>query len=145
MEKYKNFKIFFLVASIAGVLFSGYMSGVKFFSTTCAFGETCPLFWGMPACYFGFAMFSLLFILSIILWFEKWNIMSLSEVLFGVSLAGVVFAGYFSIGEIPLLLQNGPGAYFFGLPTCIMGCLFFVAIFIAAIIFKKRIKADLEK
>ncbi|MEI6886733.1 MAG: hypothetical protein WCK31_00685, partial [bacterium] len=33
-----------------------------------------------------------------------------------------------------------PSAYFFGLPTCVMGLIFFVAIFIAAIIFKKKIK-----
>ena len=144
METYKNFKIFFLVASIAGVLFSGYMSGVKFFSATCAFGETCPLFWGMPVCYFGFAMFSLLFIFSILLALGKWNVEYLAKVLFGVSLAGIIFAGYFSIGEIPLLWQSGFGAYFFGLPTCVMGCIFFVIIFIASVIFKKKIKADRE-
>lgn len=142
MKTYKNFKIFFLASSIAGVLFSGYMSGVKFFSTTCAFGETCPLFWGMPACYFGFAMFCLLLIFSLLLFFDKWDVKSLAEALFGASLAGTIFAGYFSIGEIPLFLQNGPSAYFFGLPTCVMGSIFFVAIFIAAIIFKKKLKTD---
>ena len=141
---YKNFKIFFLLASIAGVLFSGYMSGVKFFSSTCAFGETCPLLFGMPACYFGFAMFCLLFISSVLLALGKWKVESLAKALHGVSLAGTIFAGYFSIGEIPLFWQSGFRAYFFGLPTCVMGCIFFVIIFIASVIFKKRIKADRE-
>jgi uncharacterized membrane protein len=128
----KNFKIFFLFFSTCGFLFSGYMSGVKFFSEVCAFGETCPLFLGRPACYFGFAMFSLLFIFSLLLFFNKWKIKNLSKSLLVVSLAGVVFAGYFSAGELPLFLQNGFGAYFFGLPTCVLGGIFFAAIFIAS-------------
>lgn len=133
--KYKNFKVFFLIASIGGVLFSGYMSWVKMFSSVCAFGETCPLFLGLPACYFGFLMFFLLFIFSILLFFNKWKVKSLSKSLLIVSFAGVIFSGYFSIREIPLLIQNGPNAYFFGLPTCIMGYLFFIVIFITSIVF----------
>lgn len=140
MKKYKNFKFFFLASSIAGVLFSGYMSEMKFFSTVCAFGETCPIFLGMPACYFGFIMFCSLLFFSTLLWFDKWDTKSLSKSLFIASLVGVIFAGYFSIGEMPLFFKNGPSAYFFGLPTCAIGCVFFVIIFIASIIFKKNIK-----
>ncbi len=137
--KYKNFKVFFLIFSVAGFLFSGYMSWIKMFSSVCAFGETCPLFLGFPACYFGFIMFCLLLIFSLLLFFNKWNVESLSKSLFFSSFAGVIFSGYFSIGELPLFLQNGPSAYFFGLPTCVMGFLFFIAIFIVSIIFRKAL------
>jgi uncharacterized membrane protein len=132
-----KFKIFFLAASVAGVLFSGYLSAVKLFSSTCAFGETCPLFFGYPACYFGFVLFVLLLILSVLLWLGKCSVKSLANTLLIVSFAGVLFAGYFSIGEIPLLLQRGFGAYVFGLPTCVMGSIFFIMIFIASIMFKR--------
>lgn len=136
MKNYKKFKIFFLVTSMAGVLFSGYMSGIKMFSSVCAFGETCPLFLGLPACYFGFIMFLLLLVFSILLFFDKWKAELLAGSLLIISLIGVLFSGYFSVGELPLLFQNGFSAYFFGLPTCMMGCIFFTAIFVTSIIFK---------
>ena len=46
---------------LAGILFSGYLSAIKFFSATCAFNEPCPYFLGYPACYFGFGMFLIIF------------------------------------------------------------------------------------
>ncbi len=138
MKKNKGYKIFFLLASLGGVLFSGYMSAVKMFSSVCAFGETCPLFLGFPACYYGFVMFSLLFILSIILCFKKQGTKCLSNLLFLFSFLGVLFAGYFSLGELPLFFENGPSAYFFGLPTCVMGSIFFIFIFIVSIFFRKK-------
>lgn len=35
--------------TLAGTLFSGFLSGVKLFTDNCALGETCPLFMGYPA------------------------------------------------------------------------------------------------
>ncbi len=122
-----------------GVLFSGYMSSLKWFSNTCAFGETCPYFLGFPACYVGFILFFTLFIFSIIFLFGKWNNKSIASSLFLLSLLGVLFAGYFSIGELPLLLQQGFSAYLLGLPTCVLGAIFFIIIFIASIIFKNKL------
>ena len=55
------------ILSLLGVLFSGYLSGIKFFTSTCAFNESCPIFLGLPACYFGFALFLILFITSLML------------------------------------------------------------------------------
>lgn len=138
MDKYKNFKIFFLLASLGGVLFSGYMSGVKMFSSVCAFGETCPLFLGFPACYYGFVMFCFLFIFSVVLFFKEQATKCLANLLFLFSFLGVLFAGYFSWGELPLFFENGPSAYFFGLPTCVMGSIFFILIFIVSIFFRKK-------
>jgi uncharacterized membrane protein len=129
-----------LVLGIAGLIFSGYISYQKFFSNICAFGESCPFFLGYPACYFGFAMylviaiFALLSVLKIMK--EK---LALKSIL-GVSFVGVLFSGYFSIDEVPLFLEKGFSYYTFGLPTCILGFIFFIAIFIISLISKKHAK-----
>src|SRR3989344_5447643 len=106
MPKDKKTIVLFIL-SIMGLLFSGYLSGVKFFTSTCAFNESCPYFFGYPACYFGFAMFLLITIFSFLLMFsgvgkgKSWVGVSI------VSFLGVLFAGYFTLGEIPVLLSNG--------------------------------------
>ncbi|HPS21624.1 MAG TPA: hypothetical protein PLO44_02350 [Candidatus Paceibacterota bacterium] len=136
----KKSKISLLIFSLAGFLFSGYMSNIKIFSNTCAFGETCPLFLGIPACYYGFTIFTLILIFSIIFAFKKASIGSITNSIFYTALVGVFFSGYFAMQEFPMLLKNGFSTYKFGLPTCIMGFLFFVIIFIISIFLKKEIK-----
>ena len=140
MINLKNYKIFFLILSIAGVLFSGYMSFIKFFSHTCAFGETCPFFLGLPACYFGFAIFLSLLIFSLILFLGKWDLQFVINSLFISSLLGVLFAGRFAIEELPELFQNGFKAYLLGLPTCVMGWMFFIIIFVTAFFLKRKLR-----
>jgi|SRR3989344_7559501 len=119
--------------SLVGLLFSGYLSGVKMFSDTCAFGESCPYFFGYPACYFGFILYFLLTLFSLL-----WNMGKLEperslKLLSAISFAGVLFAGYFTIGELPALFEFGFSAYFFGLPTCALGLIFFILIFCLAV------------
>lgn len=120
-----------LTLSVAGLLFAGYLSGVKFFSGSCALGEGCPFFLGYPACYFGFAMYLLLTIFSIILVFGKDGSIAIRPIKL-VSLLGILFAGYFTLGELPRLFEQGLGAYVLGLPTCALGLIFYVAIFTIA-------------
>lgn len=138
----KNFKIFFMIMTVAGVLFSGYMSGFKLISKTCAFGETCPLFLGMPACYIGFILFLSLFIVSLLFIMDKKPAGVLSKKFLIISFLGVVYSLNFAIPELPRLFQEGFSAYFFGLPTCVLGSLFFVIIFIGSIIFYKKTKTS---
>jgi len=138
MKKDKKITALFLL-SIAGVLFSGYLSGVKFFSKTCAFRESCPYFFGYPACYFGFAMFLMLTIFSCLLFINKLNLKKGLMGLVTVSSLGILFAGYFTLRELPTLFQDGFGAYIFGLPTCALGLLFFITIFILSIFSIKKI------
>lgn len=123
--------------TIAGVLFSGYMSGVKFFSKTCAFGETCPYFFGIPACYIGFILFLILAILAGLLVFGDKNRKTLKNMTL-VSLLGVLFAGYYTILELPLLFSEGLSAYMLVLPTCALGLIFFVIILLMVLRAKKR-------
>lgn len=140
MEKNTIFKRIFLVLSVAGVLFSGYMSGVKLFSKTCAFGESCPLFLGMPACYFGFVLFLSLFIISLLFILNKRSEKDIAKKFFAVSFLGVVYSLNFAIPELPLLFKNGLRDYSLGLPTCVLGSIFFVLIFVLSIVFYLRQK-----
>ncbi len=119
--------------TLAGLVFSGYMSGVKFFTSQCAFGETCPLFLGFPACYFGFFMFLILTVSAGLIVFTQIPRKILLLDIVSTSGVGILFAGYFTLKELPLLFEQGLSAYMFGLPTCALGLIFYVAIFIIAL------------
>lgn len=119
--------------TLGGTLFSGYISGVKLFSDTCAFGESCPYFLGYPSCYYGFAMFVALLVVTVLALARTLEENDASRWLLGISALGIVFAGYFTIGELPLLLSDGLAAYMLGLPTCALGLIFYLAIFVIAL------------
>lgn len=113
----------------AGVAFSGYLSGTRFFTKTCAFSEPCPIFLGYPACYFGFAMFAAMGVLAI-----QYSLGGIERMLFlklitGISVLGILFAGYFTFTELPIILSRGLSSYVMGLPTCTYGFFVFCIIF----------------
>ena len=138
----KSMKKALLFLSLAGVLFSGYMSSVKFFTQTCAFNEPCPLLLGLPACYFGFILFALLALFSGMVFFERIDVFKGLRAVFGVSLAGIIFSGSFSVQELPKLFSQGLRAYALGLPTCTLGLVFFIIIFALCtkhLLFKKDV------
>lgn len=119
-----------LSLGFGGLLFAGYMSSLKFFSDTCAFGESCPYFLGYPACYYGLFMYFLITIFAYLVVFEYINAKTGLKILGIVSSLGVLFAGYFTILELPLLFSEGLGAYLLGLPTCALGLIFYVLILV---------------
>src|SRR3989344_2791555 len=127
-----------LALGLAGLSFAGYLSGVKLFTKTCALGETCPIFIGLPACYYGFAMYLLITVFAVLLVTGKWGERKSLTSITIVSFLGILFAGYFTLGEMPLLFANGFSAYFFGLPTRALGLIFYIAIFILSLISFKR-------
>ena len=131
-------KTLFLL-SIGGLLFSGYMSSVKFFTQACAFNEPCPLFLGLPACYFGFALFVVLGIVSGLVFFEHMEQIQGLRIIASASSLGILFSGSFSVRELPVLFSQGFGAYALGLPTCTLGLLFYLIILIVSMkgIFRK--------
>ena len=119
--------------SIAGLLFSGYLSGVKFFSEVCALNEQCPYFLGYPACYYGFAMY---LVMTILLTQHFWGALTRSLVLTALSIisgVGIIFSGYFTFQELPKLFAEGLSAYLLGLPTCAYGLMVYIAIFIISL------------
>lgn len=127
MKKEKNVIALF-VLSVAGLLFSGYLSGVKFFTETCAFNESCPYFLGYPACYFGFALFIALTVVSFQVITSRIYDRKGFKWMEVIGILGVLFAGYFTFKEIPELLESGVRAYVLGLPTCALGLIFYVLI-----------------
>jgi len=54
-----------LIISIAGMLFSGYLSYGELIKQTCSFGG-CSSVAGIPACVYGFFMYLIVFIISIL-------------------------------------------------------------------------------
>jgi uncharacterized membrane protein len=113
---------------VMGLGFSGYLSGVKFISDICAFGEQCPYFLGFPACYFGFAMYLTMFVLLLVHFFGKLKEGALYRGVLWIAVLGILFAGYFTLREVGTIFTDGLGAFVLGLPTCAWGLLFYIAI-----------------
>jgi len=115
--------------SFGGLLFASYIGGVKFFTGACSFNESCPYFLGYPACYYGFVMYLLLSIFAYLLLTSRMMVSSGVKVMMTVSGLGILFAGYFTLRELPLLFTKGLAAYTLVLPTCAYGLIFYVLIF----------------
>src|SRR5689334_6444861 len=98
--KVRTYRIANVALASAGVLFSGYLSGKKFFTSNCAFDEPCPLFLGYPTCYFGFALFSAMLVIAILALAQILADRTSRYALRLVSLSGMLFAGYFVAAEI---------------------------------------------
>ena len=64
MEKDTSFKIIYWL-SLLGILFSGYLSYSELVNKVCALGS-CPIVAGIPACVYGFVMFVIIFVLSVV-------------------------------------------------------------------------------
>ena len=121
--------ILFILAS-AGLLFSGYLSAAKLVSETCAFNEPCPYFLGHPACWYGFAMYLIMFIVTGGALVRKMPGKDAAVTDAIVSFAGILFAGGFVIQEIAQSKVTGA----LGLSTCAYGLIFYIAIFIVSLI-----------
>jgi len=129
----KQYNIWLFVLAVAGTLFSGYMSATKFFSQACPFNELCTEVFGLPACYYGFVMFAALLVLSAMQLFNKKKLLKPIK---WVSVAGMLFSGYLSVIEI----TTSAGNYSLGLPTCAYGFVFYLLVFIFALLAVKKKK-----
>ena len=123
-----------LILTIAGTLFSGYLSAVKLFEKTCPFNEPCPYFLGYPACFFGFAMFAGMLALTglalILKTRKKWPLTA-NTIISGL---GMLFAGYFVAGELYNFITGAAmPRYTLLLPTCAYGLVFYIIIFIISL------------
>lgn len=130
-----------LYLGIAGSLFSGYLSAIKLFTKGCALNETCPDFLGYPACYFGFGLFFLIFLVALFGYLKQITAWTTAKAHLAISLLGMAFAANFAIPETQDLLA-GNARYTLGLSSCAYGLVFFAAVFaIAASFLLKRRKA----
>jgi len=127
-----------LFLGLAGVLFSGYLSAVKLFTTACALNESCPYFLGLPACYFGFVMFLTIFSAALLSASGAISIRAAALANTVVSFLGILFAGYFTIPEIGYMLSGSAPRYALGLPTCAYGLVFYTLVFILSLLYLKK-------
>jgi len=132
--KPKTYLSTMFVLTLAGVLFSGYLGVQKLFTGVCAFNESCPYFWGYPACWYGFGLFLLMFVMVIIAQRKISNIKKYRLALRIVSFLGILFAGQFVIGEVSMWLGGISTDYTLVLPTCVYGLIFYIAIFIISFV-----------
>ena len=119
-----------LALTLAGACFSGYLSATKLLSGSCAFNESCPVFFGYPACYYGFAVFLAMLAGTFMAYLrrlkeEEWPL-NYNLVL---SAVGILFSGSFVLQEVAVWFRYGFRATFLGLSTCAYGLLFYVMIF----------------
>ena len=116
--------------SVFGVLFAGYLSWGKFFNGTCTLTNGgCSDFLGYPTCYYGFVMFVLISVFSALysLKEKERHIKAVCR----ISLAGILFSGWFSFVEIvPMVTKNA--RYDLFLPSCSYGLIAYVAVFYLA-------------
>ncbi len=117
------------ILSLCGTLFAGYLSGYKFLTSTCAFNEPCPYVLGYPACWYGLAMFSAMFILALTGLLKHPVSNTLIKWITAVAFAGILFAGSLTWGELLPWLSGRTAKYSLVLPTCAYGLIFYVAIF----------------
>src|SRR3989304_6589461 len=109
-----------LVLTLGGVLFSGYLSFYKLLTGNCALNEPCPFFLGYPACWYGFAMFCVMFLVVLVARVQ--NTVSRSPVRFvaAVSLLGIIFSGSFVWSDVQIWLASSQ-SYTLILPSCVYG------------------------
>lgn len=129
-----------LLFSVVGALFSGYLTFSILFGDGCPLQEPCPLFLGWPACAFGFDLFILSLLAGVVLLFKRRE--KVIWFLIVVTLAGVLFSGYFSVLELVSPSCIGECVYELGLPSCVWGFFVFVIVFVAAVGLKRTRSSD---
>ncbi|MEK6971043.1 MAG: hypothetical protein AABW68_05160 [archaeon] len=121
----RNLKI--LLLSLAGFLFAGYLTYSKVITGTCPLTEGCPYLFGLPTCVYGALFFGILLLASIIHHLHKTQ--KYQKVIQWVSVAGILFSGYYSIQEIffpSCIIQ--PCTYSLVLPSCVYGLVLYALI-----------------
>jgi hypothetical protein len=118
-----------------GAAFSGFLSVSLMQSGVCAFNEPCPLFVGQPACYTGFLLFWVAFVISVLARFR--NSESTWPMLANIAIAGV---GVISAGQVSLEEVGRRAGHRLGLPTCAYGFLFFLSLLLVSIVAWRRLR-----
>ena len=130
------------------MLFSGYLSAVKLFSQTCAIDSGCSYFLGYPTCYYGFAFFALIFILTLANKFCSWGGEKLAvarlHALRAVSALGIAFSLYFSVVEIWKMISEKMVYGALILPTCFYGLIVYIWVFVLAMKLRSSQKDEPE-
>jgi len=54
-----------LAISLAGMIFSGYLSYEEIVCRTCPLGDDCSTLFGIPTCFYGFVMYACVFAVTL--------------------------------------------------------------------------------
>jgi uncharacterized membrane protein len=115
-----------ILLSLAGALFSGYLSYSTLIAGMCPLNEGCAYFFGLPSCVYGFLIFAVLLALSIIALKNK----KADKYIYYASIIGIIYAVYTSIIDLFFTACIGGCKYSLLLPSCVYGLAFYIAIFI---------------
>jgi uncharacterized membrane protein len=112
-----------IILATAGVLFAGYLTSQSL-SGVCRLG--CAYLWGLPTCVYGLVFFAAILASALLarrypgtLHVTRWS-----------AIVGVLFSLYYAVKE--LLPPNDPFGYWLGLPNCVYGLVFYIAIAVLA-------------
>lgn len=121
-----------IIFSIAGFLFSGYLSITELLLGACPLTEGCPVVWGLPSCVYGFMLFTALLMISLITALKNIDLMKYVSL---VSAGGILFAIYSIIIEVFLTPCPVIGCvYSLGIPACVYGLAMYIIIFVLSVI-----------
>ena len=121
-----------LLISIAGTLFSGFLSYSKMFLNTCAVDPGCVYFLGKPACYIGFAFFLSILILAIFHYYSRTLFFRSLTAGMNISFAffALLFAVYITYIELKYPPCQGDCHYVLLMPSCFYGSIMFLLVFV---------------
>ena len=135
---HKKYFLFVFPFILAGAALSGYLSGVKLFNGTCALNESCSYFLGYPTCFFGFALFAGMLVITAYAIFIKVSKRWVVPANTVISALGTLFAGYFSAKILMNYFSTATLNYALVLPTCVYGFLFFFIVLILSLVALKK-------
>lgn len=107
--------------SSVGVLFSGYLALFGATTGECPISAPCPTFLGVPACWYGLAVFALLLLVSRRALRRPASWIRARKRLVALSFVGTVFAGQY-VGSEPSAL-----------PSCVFGLIIFLGILLTTL------------
>ncbi len=131
MKLQKNIKLT-IILTLAGTIFTGYMSGTKFFSSTCPFNEPCSTFFGISTCYIGLALFLAMFIISVVAFFVRRKCLKLAIANTTIAGLGIILATHYTWLDLNQFLAGKGISYTLLLPICAYGLFFFIITFIVS-------------
>jgi hypothetical protein len=137
MEK-KYFNKIILIFSIIGILFSGTLSYFSMVLGKCLLKDPCPVFFGLPSCFYGFILFLTLIILSVLAMLKEKKRDNLMDGIYYLSIIAVLYAIFSASYEVFYLCADGSCKYSLGLPTCIYGLIMYLVIFFSVFMYRRK-------
>lgn len=116
------------IFSLCGMAYSGYLT----YYTLTSGSSACELYYfGLPSCFYGLVLYSLVFVPSLSLWMsDRTGKTTIS--LLALSVAGVGFSGVLTGYIISLHRCLAAPLTIFGIPPCMLGLAMFSAVFCIA-------------